>query len=237
VKVLKVTQGTAEWALARSGHVTSSRICDVMAKIKSGEAAARRDYRIQLVAERLTGKPSESGYTNAYMIRGTEQEPFARAAYEMRSDVMVDQVGFVLHEELEHCGCSPDGLVGDDGLLEIKCPKTSTHIGYILDGGIPSEYRLQMLWQMECTGRSWCDFLSYDPRLPENLQLFIRRYERNDERLAEIRKEVVRFNAEVEAVIKNLPFANMDTEEQLSASIVSINRKREGTLCGHSSAV
>lgn len=196
-------QGTPEWLVARAGLVTASRISDVMAQIKSGEAASRKDYRAQLVAERISGNPSPS-FTNAAMQWGTENEPFARAAYELKFDLSVDQVALVRHPEIVFSGASPDGLVGDDGLVEIKCPNTATHIKYALAGQPPADYQNQMLWQMECTGRQWCDFVSYDPRMPEDMQLFVVRFNRDQERIDKIKTEVVKFLAEVEAEIEAL---------------------------------
>lgn len=224
MQVVDVVQGTPEWHLARCGKVTASRIADVMAKLKSGgEAAGRRNYRAQIVAEILTGIPQDGDYVSAEMQRGTELEPLARAAYEIRTGGFVDQVGFVCHPTLR-AGASPDGLVGTDGLLELKVPNTATHIGHILGGSIPGEYQLQMLWQMECTGRKWCDFASYDLRLPEHLQLFVRRMERDEKRIAEIRSEVETFLASVDAVLVRLPLAAAgdDLVPVLTASLEAV---------------
>lgn len=196
-------QGDADWIATRVGKVTASRLADVMATIKSGEAASRANYRAELIAERLTGNPSES-FTSPAMERGTDLEPFARAAYEARAAVMVDQVGFIDHPSIAWSGASPDGLVGDSGLTEIKCPNTSMHISYLTAGVVPSKYQPQMLWQMACTGREWCDFVSYDPRLPGNLSLFVVRFERDDERIAKMETEVRRFLEEVEESVERL---------------------------------
>lgn len=203
MKILDFPQGSAEWLQSRAGRVTASRIADVMAKIKTGEAASRRDYKAQIVAEILTGKPQEDGFTNSAMQWGTEQEPFARSAYEVASDLMVDTVGLVLHPAIDRAAASPDGLAGD-GLLEIKCPKTATHLQYLLAGVAPAQYQMQMLWQMACTERAWCDFVSFDPRLPEDLQLLIVRFERDDKRIAEIETEVKLFLSEVDETIEKL---------------------------------
>lgn len=200
---MSAEQGTAEWLHEKCGNVGASRIADVMEKIKSGEAAARRNYRAELICELLTGQ-SQDSYCSPEMQRGTELEPFARAAYEIRKGVMVDQTGFVMHPTVKRAGASPDGLVGEDGLLEIKCPKTATHIDYLLNGTVPSDYQPQMLWQMACTGRQWCDFLSYDPRLPEALQIFLVRLMRDNDRIAEMEKAVVQFNQEIDEVIERL---------------------------------
>lgn len=196
-------QGSKEWIAARCGLVTASRINDVMAKIKTGEAATRRNYRAQVVAERMTGKPTES-FTNAAMQWGTENEPFARAAYEMMTNLFVEQVGLINHPEIMFSGASPDGLVDTSGLVEIKCPNTATHISYVLSGSAPSEYQNQMLWQMECTGREWCDFVSFDPRMPEHMQIYIARFNRDQTRIDEIKKEVIKFLGEVEQEIEGL---------------------------------
>jgi putative phage-type endonuclease len=160
----------------------------------------------ELIAERLTGVSADK-YTNAAMAWGTATEDEARASYEFHAGVVVETVGFVAHPSLAMCGASPDGLVGDDGLLEIKCPNTKIHIDTLLGRSIPSEYVTQMLWQMACTGRAWCDFVSYDPRLPETMRLFVKRLERDDERIAEITKEVEAFLKELsdkEASLRNI---------------------------------
>lgn len=203
MKIIDFPQGSQEWLQSRAGKVTASRIVDVMAKIKTGEAAARRDYKAQIVAEILTGTPQESGFINAEMQWGTEQEPVARAAYEALTGSMVDQVGLVVHPRIDRAAASPDGLVGAD-LLEIKCPKTATHLTYLLDGVPPSKYQPQMLWQMACTGAGWCDFVSFDPRLPEELQLFVVRFERDNKRIAEMEAEVTAFLGEVDSILDKL---------------------------------
>lgn len=207
MRILELTQGSTEWLQARAGRVTASRIADVMAKIKTGESASRRDYKAQIVAEILTGTPQENGFKSAEMQWGNDQEPFARAAYEIATGAMVDQVGLVLHPTIERGAASPDGLVGLDGLVEIKCPKTATHLQYLVDGKVPTHYQPQMLWQMACTERQWCDFVSFDPRLPEHLQLFIRRFSRDQTRIDEIESEVRAFLAEVDAILAALPQA------------------------------
>lgn len=199
-----VGQGSPEWHAARVGRVTASRIVDVMATIKTGEAASRRDYKWQIVAEILTGKPAEGGFFNQAMQWGVEQEPFARAAYELRYETLVDQIGLVPHPRIARAAASPDGLVGDDGLIEIKCPKTVTHLTTLAEGKIPNEYQLQMCWQMACTGRKWCDFTSFDPRLPDELQLCVIRFHRDEDRIACIEQNVERFLDEVDAMIQTL---------------------------------
>lgn len=185
-------QKSDEWYSARVGKVTASRVADVVAKTKSGYSASRDNYMAQLVCERLTNKPAES-YSNAAMQWGTETEPLARAAYEAKMDVLVDEVGFIDHPTIVMSGASPDGLVGEDGLIEIKCPNTSTHIDTLLSQTVPKKYADQIFWQMACTGRQWCDFVSYDPRLPADLQLFIKRIPRDDQYIKLLETEVIEF--------------------------------------------
>jgi putative phage-type endonuclease len=192
----EIIQGSDEWKQARLGRVTASRVADVIAKTKSGYSASRANYMAELIAERLTGVPADK-YTNAAMAWGTATEDEARAAYEFQAGVVVETVGFLAHPSLAMCGASPDGLVGNDGLVEIKCPNTATHIDTLLGGSVPAKYVTQMLWQMACTGRAWCDFVSYDPRLPGAMSLFVKRLERDDERLLEITKEVEAFLGEL----------------------------------------
>ncbi len=196
-------QGSAEWLAARAGCLTASAIADMIAKTKTGEAASRATLRARLVAERLTGVPQDT-FSNGAMQWGNEQEPFARAAYEIQSGNLVDQIGLVMHPNIPYAGASPDGLIDDCGLVEIKCPNTATHIEYLLSGIPPNKYQPQMLWQMECTGRQWCDFVSFDPRMPERLQLFVVRFERDEDRLDALRKDAIAFLAEVDALILQL---------------------------------
>jgi putative phage-type endonuclease len=204
VRVLDFPQGSDEWRRARCGLVTASRMDCVVAKIKTGEAAARRDYRCELVAEILCGQPQDNGYINAEMQHGIDNEPFARAAYEIATGKLVDIVGLVLHPTIERAAASPDALVGHDGVLEIKCPKTATHLQYLMDGKVPTKYEPQMSWQMACTGRSFADFVSFDPRLPENLQLFRVRMYRNDERIKELEAEVGSFLEDVDRMLETV---------------------------------
>ena len=190
-----IEQGTPEWHQLRLGKVTASRVADVLAKIKTGESASRKNYKMELVVQRLTGKPQES-FTNAAMEWGTEQEPFARMAYEAHTGTFVKEVGFIDHPTIEGFGCSPDGIVGE-GLIEIKCPNTATHIETVLENKAPSKYIPQMQCQMACTGAKWCDFVSFDPRLPEDLQLFVVRVERDQEYIDSMEVEVKQFLSEV----------------------------------------
>ena len=199
----KVEQGTPEWFAARLGNVTASRVADVIAKTKSGYSASRENYMAQLICERMTGTVAES-YTNAAMQWGTETEPLARAAYESVADVLVDEVGYIAHPTIERAGASPDGLIGVFGLLEIKCPNTATHIDTLIIEQVPTKYITQMQWQMSCTGRTWADFVSFDPRLPSGLQMFVKRVEFDAEYVAMLKEEVIKFLAELDAKISKL---------------------------------
>lgn len=199
-----ILQGSPEWFEQRLGKVTASRVSDVMAKLKSGaEAAVRADYRAELVAERLTGKTIE-GFQNAAIKWGTDCEPLARAAYEAETGMLVVETCMVAHPTIDMSGASPDGLVNGDGLIEIKCPTTKTHIDTLLCGEAPSQYIPQMQWQMACTGRQWVDFVSFDPRMPSDMQIFIKRVERDAKLIAEYEAEVVKFLGEVSATVEKL---------------------------------
>ena len=199
----KVEQGSDAWFAARLGNVTASRVADVIAKTKSGYAASRENYMAQLLCERMTNTVAES-YTNAAMQWGTETEPLARAAYESYADVLVDEVGYIAHPTIERAGASPDGLVGVFGLLEIKCPNSATHIDTLISEQVPTKYITQMQWQMSCTGRTWADFVSFDPRLPSGLQMFVKRVEFDAEYVAMLKEEVIKFLTELDAKISKL---------------------------------
>ncbi len=192
-------QQSPEWFNARLGKVTASRISDVVAKTKTGPSASRRNYMMQLLCERLTGR-KEDMYVNAAMQRGTELEAIARSAYEVDKEVMVKEVGFVPCPIHPMAGASPDGLVGDDGLLEIKCPNTAQHVEFLRTGKIDPGYELQMLFQMICTGREWCDYVSFDDRLPEELQYRCKRYEYSETLAAQVLGEVLGFLLELETL-------------------------------------
>ena len=195
-------QRTEEWFAARLGRVTASRIADVVAKTKTGYGAGRANYMAELVCERLTGQRAE-GFTSKAMQHGTDTEPRARAAYELLTGNTVVEVGFIARDDMA-AGASPDGLVGEDGLIEIKCPHTATHIDYLLKGSVPGNYELQMQWQMACTGRKFCEFVSYDPRFPDHLQLMIVRVDRDDALIADIEKEVRLFLDEVTKMVERI---------------------------------
>lgn len=198
-----IIQGSPEWFAQRAGKVTASRVSDVIAKTKTGWGASRANYAAQIVAERLTGNV-EPTFTNAAMQWGTDKEPQAREAYEFHAGVFVDQVGMIDHPRIAMTGASPDGLVGDDGLVEIKCPNTATHIETLLSGKVPAKYVTQMAWQMACTGRAWCDFVSFDPRMPEHMRLFVQRVDRDDALIATLESEVSAFLTEVSDTVTAL---------------------------------
>lgn len=196
-------QRSEEWFAARLGKVTASRIGDVMAKTKTGYSASRANYMAQIIVERMTGKQTEM-FTNAAMQWGTDTEPLARAAYEAKNNVMVDEVGLIDHPNIAMSGASPDGLVGEHGMVEIKCPNTATHIETLLTGKIDEKYIYQMQWQMACTGRKWCDFVSFDPRMDEDLQLKVIPVKRDDELIKTIESEVIKFLFETAEKIRSL---------------------------------
>lgn len=196
-------QQSPEWFAERLGKATASRVADIVAKTKSGPSTSRANYCAQLVAERLTGTLQES-FTNGAMQHGIDTEPKARAAYEFHTDTDVREVSFVDHPRIPMSGASPDGLVAHDGLVEFKCPTVATHITTLLGGEIDKKYVLQMQWQMACTGRAWCDFASFDDRLPPEMQLHVRRVKRDDECIAELEREVITFLAEVEDKVQKL---------------------------------
>jgi putative phage-type endonuclease len=196
-------QRTPEWYTARAGKVTASRVADIIAKTKSGYSASRANYMAQLVAERLTGNV-EHGFTNAAMQWGVDTEAEARIAYELHAGELVEEIGFADHPTIAMAGASPDGLVEAIGLVEIKCPNTATHIETLLGGGIPAKYTVQMQWQMACTSRQWCDFVSFDPRLGDGLSLFVRRLERAPSMVADLESEVSVFLRELDDKVRSL---------------------------------
>lgn len=196
-------QRTDTWFAARLGRVTASRVHEIMATLKDGKpAAARANYMADIVLERLTGKRAE-GFSNDAMDWGTQTEPQARAAYSAKTGELVTEVGFVNHPTLM-AGASPDGLVGDDGLVEIKCPTSSTALETLFTQKIAKKFIDQMQWQLLVTGRAWCDFCSFDPRLPEHLQCYIQRVPRDNKRIAELEETVAKFLEEVDAQVKTL---------------------------------
>jgi putative phage-type endonuclease len=196
-------QGTEEWKLARVGHITASRFADAIAKTRTGWGASRANYMAELICERLTGEPYPQ-YTSPAMAWGSQCEPRARAAYSFAKDCDVIETGFVKHAHIESFGCSPDGLVGTEGLCEYKCPNSATHIDTLLRGVIPGDYITQMMAQMSVTGRQWCDWVSFDPRLPQQMQLYIRRVKRDDKLIEIMERQAVEFLAELDDKVKQL---------------------------------
>ena len=196
-------QGTEEWRQARAGSLGASAVHEAIAKTKSGYAASRANRMATMVIERLTGQPQDT-YQNAAMLHGIETEPEARIAYEFWTNTSVEQIGLVKHPDIAGTHASPDGLVASEGLLEIKCPQPAQHLATLLGEPIPDKYLVQMLWQMRCCKRAWCDFVSYNPSFPENMRLHIQRVERDDARIKDIESEVVPFLREVDAKVAAL---------------------------------
>lgn len=196
-------QGSDEWKLAKCGWIGASRVADIVARTKTGWSASRQNYMAQLITERLTGKPMET-YTSEAMQWGIDTEAQARLLYSFMHDTEIIETGFVPHPKVPMSGASPDGLIGDDGLIEIKCPSTATHIETLLGQTVPGRYVTQMQWQMACTGRKWCQFVSYDPRLPEAMRMFVHPVERDDNRIAELEGYVREFEVELRAKLAAL---------------------------------
>lgn len=195
---MEILQRSEDWYLARLGKLTSSRIADATAKVKTGEAAARMNYRAQLVAERLTGISQSVDLSRNKSIQwGIDTEIKAKDNYQFITDIEVLNVGFVEHQTILMSGASPDGMIDHDGLIEIKCPNTATHIGYLQSQEIPGNYKKQMLWQLACTKRKWCDFVSFDPRLDSKNQMLVIRFEPKEDEIMEIELEAIKFLAEV----------------------------------------
>lgn len=201
--VVDCEQNTPEWHQARCGSLGASSVAEALAKTKSGWGAGRKNTKARLVAERLTGSSPET-YTNAAMQWGNDHEDDARVNYGFAQNVDVAQIGLVRHPTINGTHASPDGLVGDDGLVEIKCPNTATHIDTLLSQKINTKYITQMQWQMACTGRQWCDFVSYDPRMPIAMQIWICRIDRDDDAIAALEKDVGEFLAEVNETVEKL---------------------------------
>ena len=222
-------QGTQAWRDERSGHVTASRISDVMAKPRKGQKSSttRDNYRAQLVCEILSGKPADDEFMSWDMKRGIELEPAARIEYELKTGYDIETAGFTLHPKLQRAGCSPDALIGPDGLAQFKCPKSATHISWLMAGLVPTEHRPQMYFEMACTGRQWSDFVSYDPNLSGH-ELFIARLRRDDVEIADIEMEVVRFNAEVDEIVAKLSGVESPLESQLKKSLELVQARKTG---------
>lgn len=204
MRIIDCEQHSDEWHAARAGRVTASRIADLMARTKTGYGASRKNYGAELLIERLTGAVDVGGFVSPAMQWGTDNEPEARDTYAFVTGLAVAKIGFVIHPTIEMAGASPDGLVADDGLVEIKCPNTGTHVETLLTERVPAKYILQMQWQMACTGRAWCDFVSFDPRLQPEMQLFMTRIERDDDMIQNIEDEVRLFLEEIDETVAAL---------------------------------
>lgn len=202
-------QGTAEWLTMRCGACTASRLNDALAKLKdlTKESADRANYRKELAIERLTGNAYPHFVTEA-MQHGIDNEPIARAEYEILTGQEVTPIGLAMHDEIKYFSASTDGLVGKDGMLEIKCLGSINHLDILIAGEIPKKYHWQMLGGMACAERQWCDFVSYDPRMPADLQLFVKRLERSDALISGMLLEVVQFLSEVDAMVAGLKQRN-----------------------------
>lgn len=198
-----IEQGSEAWKLLKVGKVSASRMADLLAKTKSGASASRAKYMAQLLCERMTGQPTEF-FTTAAMQRGTEIEPIARAAYEAENLTSVEQIAWVEHPTIPFSGCSPDGLVGEHGLIEIKCKEIHNHLDSILNDRIDPDHQAQMMWQMCVTGRQWCDYVCFDDRAPEGLQLFVKRLHRDEEKIKQMEDEVRTFLKDLENMIQKL---------------------------------
>ena len=198
-----IIQRSNEWFAARCGSLGASQLADALAKTKSGWGASRANLRAKLVVERLTGQQEES-FTSAAMQWGVDKEEEARTAYSFLTGRNVVEVGLYKHPTIIGSHASPDGLVDDDGCLEIKCPNSATHIETLKSNQVAHKYLLQMQWQMACADRQWCDFVSFDPRMPEHLMMYVQRVQRDDDMLATLETEVRAFLAEVDEDVKAL---------------------------------
>ena len=204
MRVIDCEQNTPEWHAARCGRVTGSRVSDVVRRTKSGVSASRNTYMGELVAERLSSFQQGSTFTSAAMQWGKDNEAAAREMYQFATGASVSLVGFVVHGDFDWAGASPDALVDDVGLVSIKCPNSATHISTLLGAPIEPDYMTQMQWEMACSGRAWCDFVSFDPRLPAEMQIDIRRAPRDPARILELELAVSVFLAEIEATCAQL---------------------------------
>lgn len=223
-------QRSPEWFKERCGKITASRIDAVMAKPKGKNtySATRANYKAQLVLERITGEEKGSNFQTKAMERGTELEPEARWAYNSKFDVVAEPQGFIQHPTIPNAGCSPDGFVGDEGMIQIKCPYPANHIEWLTSGAVPTEHRKQMAMELSCCPeRKWSDFVSYCPDMPPHLQLFVARLKREDARdiIEEIDREVMKLDAEIEETIRHLP-KNEPILETLGKSVAQAREAR-----------
>lgn len=203
MQFLDIKQGSPEWHLARAGSLGASAVHEVVAKTKSGWAASRASRMATMVIEKLTGLPLDT-YQNAAMLAGIEREPEARRTYEFMANVSVEQVGLVRHPDIGDTHASPDGLVGADGLVEVKCPQPSQHLSTLLGEPIAGKYVIQMQWQMRCCNRAWADFVSFNPDFPPSMQIFIQRVARDDAAIKAIETDVIDFLNELRLTVYRL---------------------------------
>jgi putative phage-type endonuclease len=196
-------QRTETWHQARLGKVTASRIADVVSRVKGGYGASRANYLSELVVERITGQPTK-GYVSPAMVHGIDTEAEALNNYAFMCQADLSPVGFVPHPTIVMSGASPDSYVGTDGLVEIKCCQPAAHIARLRGGPVPEKYYLQVQWQLECTGRQWCDLVHYNPIFPGTMQLQVERLHRDDSRIMELAREVAGFLAEVDEAVRDL---------------------------------
>jgi|SRR5579864_4154245 len=206
-----IAQRSAEWYAQRLGKATASRIADIVAKTKTGASMSRTNYAAELIAERLTGTPAPN-FVSGPMQWGIDQEDAAKALYADRLGMLVHPAEFIDHPEVMWSGASPDGYVDDDGLIEVKCPNTATHLDTLLGAAISGSHLIQMQWQMACTGRAWCDYVSFDPRLPSSMQLHVRRVQRDVSHILDLESEVATFLDEIAAKVAKL--ASLYGQEQ-----------------------
>lgn len=219
MNTLMLQQGSAEWLYARLGRCTGSRVKDALQVLKNGDTgAARRRYLVDVVGERLTGL-SAGHFLSDAMAWGSEQEQYARAAYEVQTGQMVDLVGMAIHPKIEKFSASPDGYIGPDGILEIKCPMTATHLQWMDAGKVPTEHEWQCFAEMACCQRTWVDFVSFDPRLSSRYQMFIKRLHWDDVRIAEMEVGVLQFLADVDAMIARLDALNPELQNALAPAV------------------
>lgn len=203
MEAFELIQGTDEWRAARVGSLGASRLADAIARTKTGYGASRANLMAELICERLTGKPATT-FISAAMQHGTETEPEARDAYSFYSGHTVEQVGLIRHPKIEQSHASPDGLIGDDGMLEIKCPQPAAHLETLTSQEVPTKYLTQMMWQLACSGRQWVDYVSYSPSFPEHMRLFVKRIPRDNKRIAELESEVASFLLEMAVKLSEL---------------------------------
>lgn len=221
-------QGSDAWRDERAGHVTASQIHAVTAKPRSkgqAEATTRANYKAQLICEILSGRATEDEFETWDMKRGKALEPQARIEYELRSKDAIRTAGFVKHPRIVRAGASPDALVGDKGMAQFKCPKSATHLAYLMGGVVPTEYRAQMYFEMAVTGREWSDFVSYDPNLTGH-ELFVKRLMRDEGEIAQIEHEVEKFLSELDAMLNILSKVDESLEQKLVASVAAVEGKK-----------